>query len=70
MDDNLIKPIDGQNVFSIKSAKDKNLNDKKKRQDSREQQGNENDDTLGEVVLPDEEKPHDDKSKNGLDFCA
>jgi hypothetical protein len=68
MDDNLIKPIDGQSVFSIKSAKDKNLDDKKKRQDPRSHDNE--DDSLGEVVFPGEEKIDDDKNKNGIDYCA
>jgi hypothetical protein len=69
MDDNLIKPVDSQSVFSIKSAKDKNLDDKKKRQDPREQKDSK-EDSLGDVVFPGEEKIDDDKNKNGIDFCA
>jgi hypothetical protein len=70
MDDNLIKPVDGQSIFSIKSAKDKNLDDKKKRQDNRRQQGDEEEDLLDNTASPSEEQDGGNKNKNGLDFCA
>ncbi|MEN6385873.1 MAG: hypothetical protein ABFD79_11850 [Phycisphaerales bacterium] len=69
MDDNLIKPVDGQSIFSIKSAKDKNLNDKKKRQNTGQNHSSE-ENFLDPLVFPNEEAPEEDKNKNGLDFCA
>jgi len=69
-DDNLIKPVDGQSIFSIQSAKDKDLNEKKKRQNSGESQP-EADEEIGEVDKSDNEISNDGgKGKHIIDFCA
>jgi hypothetical protein len=70
VDDNLIKPVVNQNAFSIKSARDKDLNDKKKRQNNNGQQ------QMAEEEIPDEindfenEKKTNFGNKNSIDFCA
>ncbi len=70
VDDSLIKPIDGQNVVSIKSAKDKGINDKRKRQNNGQSQQHE------EPLIPDDvndsevEKSNDNKGEHWIDYCA
>jgi hypothetical protein len=70
VDDSLIKPIDGQNVISIKSAKDKDLNDKRKRQNNGQSLHH------AEPQIPDDandsdiEERNNNRGNNILDFRA
>jgi hypothetical protein len=70
VDDSLIKPIESQNVISIKSAKDKDVNDKRKRQNNGQTQHH------TEQQIPDDaddseiEKGNNNRGDSLLDFRA
>ncbi|HAL45263.1 MAG: hypothetical protein A2Y12_11160 [Planctomycetes bacterium GWF2_42_9] len=70
VDDSLIKPVVNQNAFSIKSARDKDLNDKKKRQNNNGEQQMAEEAITEEVNDSEIEEEKKFGDKNSIDFCA
>ncbi|MCE5340917.1 MAG: hypothetical protein LLF92_07295 [Planctomycetaceae bacterium] len=70
VDDSLIKPIDGQNVMSIKSAKDKDINDKRKRQNNGQTQQHTEPKISDDLDDSEVEKSNHNKGEHWIDYCA
>jgi|GEM_PF-2781843 hypothetical protein len=70
VDDSLIKPIESQNILSVKSARDKDVNDKRKRQNNGQSQEQQQQQIPEDANDSEIEKGSSNRGEGLLDFRA